>query len=363
MPRPLQGCLPRTRSVDSTRYLIRRPDLRGRGVNLAKSESCSLHAAWRSMFRDADFATDHSSIKMARMPVATAMPHGPRVDRFTYAIRNIVAEAKKVEAAGGRSATSISATRSRSGSNAAAPDRGRRKRACATATTATLRRRHPASARSRGRRLRARGVPVSPDRVLITSGTSEGIELALTALVDEGEEVLVPSPTYPLYTAVLAKIGAEPRLLPHRSGPSTGCRISITCARSSRPDARARRDRSEQSDRRVYPDAVRRALIDFAERARPGRSWPTRSTAIWGTTARSRRWRRSIPTRRSSRSRACRRRISRRAGAPAGWSSARRRGSTARWRRSRSWPTAACAARARCSTRSRRRSPATARIR
>ena len=57
----------------------------------------------------------------------------------------------------------------------------------------------------------ARGVPVSPDRVLITSGTSEGLELALTAIVDEGEAVLVPSPTYPLYTAVLAKIGAEPQ--------------------------------------------------------------------------------------------------------------------------------------------------------
>ena len=63
----------------------------------------------------------------------------------------------------------------------------------------------------------ARGVNVSADRVLITSGTSEGIELALTGIVDEGEEVLVPSPTYPLYTAVLAKIGAQPAYLPHRS--------------------------------------------------------------------------------------------------------------------------------------------------
>src|SRR6186713_224644 len=56
-----------------------------------------------------------------------------------------------------------------------------------------------------------RGIAVSPDRVLITTGTSEGIELALNALVNEGEEVLVPSPTYPLYTAVLAKISAQPR--------------------------------------------------------------------------------------------------------------------------------------------------------
>ena len=62
--------------------------------------------------------------------------------------------------------------------------------------------------------------PTSPDRVLITSGTSEGIELALTAIVDEGESVLVPSPTYPLYTAVLAKIGAEPAY--YRTDPSNG---------------------------------------------------------------------------------------------------------------------------------------------
>ena len=55
----------------------------------------------------------------------------------------------------------------------------------------------------------ARGVSVSADRVLITSGTSEGIELALTALANPGDGVLVPMPTYPLYTAVLAKIGAR----------------------------------------------------------------------------------------------------------------------------------------------------------
>ena len=57
----------------------------------------------------------------------------------------------------------------------------------------------------------AKGVPISAERVLITTGTSEAIDLVLNALVDEGEEVLVPLPTYPLYTAVIAKIGAEAR--------------------------------------------------------------------------------------------------------------------------------------------------------
>jgi alanine-synthesizing transaminase len=43
----------------------------------------------------------------------------------------------------------------------------------------------------------------------ITTGASEAIELALTALVNPGENVLTPYPVYPLYTAVLAKLGAE----------------------------------------------------------------------------------------------------------------------------------------------------------
>ena len=86
--------------------------------------------------------------------------------------------------------------------------------------------------------------------MLITSGTSEGIELALTGIVDEGEEVLVPSPTYPLYTAVLAKIGAQPAY--YRTDHTNHWQPDLDHLRSliNAEDARARRDRSEQSDRR-----------------------------------------------------------------------------------------------------------------
>jgi len=45
----------------------------------------------------------------------------------------------------------------------------------------------------------------------ITSGASEAIELALAALANRGENVLTPSPGYPLYTAVLAKLEVENR--------------------------------------------------------------------------------------------------------------------------------------------------------
>ncbi len=44
--------------------------------------------------------------------------------------------------------------------------------------------------------------------VFVTQGVSEGIDFCLTALLDEGEEVLLPCPGYPLYSAVLAKLGA-----------------------------------------------------------------------------------------------------------------------------------------------------------
>jgi len=45
----------------------------------------------------------------------------------------------------------------------------------------------------------------------VTSGASEAIDLALAALADPGDNVLTPSPGYPLYTAVLAKLGVENR--------------------------------------------------------------------------------------------------------------------------------------------------------
>src|SRR5512142_2894313 len=46
--------------------------------------------------------------------------------------------------------------------------------------------------------------------VFITAGVSEGVDLCLTALLDPGDNVLAPAPDYPLYSAVLAKLGAEP---------------------------------------------------------------------------------------------------------------------------------------------------------
>lgn len=45
--------------------------------------------------------------------------------------------------------------------------------------------------------------------VFVTSGVSETVDICLSALVNPGENILTPSPDYPLYSAVLAKLGIE----------------------------------------------------------------------------------------------------------------------------------------------------------
>jgi alanine-synthesizing transaminase len=43
----------------------------------------------------------------------------------------------------------------------------------------------------------------------VTSGVSETVDICLTALLNPGDNLLTPSPDYPLYSAILAKLGIE----------------------------------------------------------------------------------------------------------------------------------------------------------
>jgi alanine-synthesizing transaminase len=198
---------------------------------------------------------------------AAAIRTAKRVDRFTYAIRNIVSEARKVEQDGIRVRYLNIGDPNQFGFVTPphlieAVERAMRDGHNGyTASAGIVEAREAVAADFAGR-----GVQVSPDRVLITSGTSEGLELALTAIVDDGEAVLVPSPTYPLYTAVLAKIGAEPQY--YRTDPANQWLPDLD-------DLRARvTDRTRvlvvidpnNPTGAVYPDAVRRELIAIADR-------------------------------------------------------------------------------------------------
>ena len=68
---------------------------------------------------------------------------------------------------------------------------------------------------------RARGTPnASPERVFIGNGVSELIDLSLRALLNPGDEVLLPSPDYPLWSA--ATILNDGRPVYYRCAPENG---------------------------------------------------------------------------------------------------------------------------------------------
>jgi aspartate/methionine/tyrosine aminotransferase len=202
------------------------------------------------------------------MPTGVSVPTSARVRGFSYAIRNIVAEAKTGEAAGRKvqylnigdpvqfgfntPAHLVEAVERamRDGHNGYVPSAGIESARQAIADEYS-----------------SRGVPVTADRVVVTSGTSEGIEIVLSAMADAGDEVLVPTPTYPLYTAVLAKIGA--RAVYYRADPDAGWQPDLDeIARLITPRTRAivTIDPNNPTGA-VYPEKTRLALIALAERA------------------------------------------------------------------------------------------------
>lgn len=56
---------------------------------------------------------------------------------------------------------------------------------------------------------RVGGIDISPENVIVSNGVSEGIQMVLGALVDNGSEILVPGPTYPPYIAYTGFFGGK----------------------------------------------------------------------------------------------------------------------------------------------------------
>jgi alanine-synthesizing transaminase len=132
-----------------------------------------------------------------------------RTTNFHYAIRNLVSAAEALERLGRRITylnigdpqaygfrppnhlVEAVARALREGFTGYAPSAGLRDARNAVAEYAT-----------------ALGAPTEPEHVLISSGASEAADLVLTALVNEADQVLLPAPGYPLYSAILNKLGA-----------------------------------------------------------------------------------------------------------------------------------------------------------
>jgi alanine-synthesizing transaminase len=133
------------------------------------------------------------------------------IENVRYAIRNVVAEASRLEAQGRRILCLnigdplkfdfqtpphlIEAVHRamKDGHNGYAPSAG-----------------IPSAREAIAREAARNGIPgVTAADVVVTAGASEALELALTALLEPGERVLLPCPGYPLYGALMAKLSAQ----------------------------------------------------------------------------------------------------------------------------------------------------------
>jgi tyrosine/nicotianamine family aminotransferase len=57
---------------------------------------------------------------------------------------------------------------------------------------------------------RVNDVDVSAENVIVTQGISEGIQMVMAALIDAGDEILLPGPTYPPYISYARFFGGKP---------------------------------------------------------------------------------------------------------------------------------------------------------
>jgi len=58
-----------------------------------------------------------------------------------------------------------------------------------------------------------RGLPCKPEQVLITAGATGALFTALLGILNPGEEVIIPTPAFPLYETIVTVAGGKPVLL------------------------------------------------------------------------------------------------------------------------------------------------------
>jgi aspartate/methionine/tyrosine aminotransferase len=77
---------------------------------------------------------------------------------------------------------------------------------------------------------RRTGVDVVPEQVVLVPGSKNLLHFALLALVEEGDEVILPDPGYPVYRSLVEFIGARPVVVPIRE--ESGFRFDVDELRS-----------------------------------------------------------------------------------------------------------------------------------
>ncbi|MFN7971167.1 MAG: aminotransferase class I/II-fold pyridoxal phosphate-dependent enzyme [Acidobacteriota bacterium] len=199
--------------------------------------------------------------------VTHEIPAARRTLNFNYAIRNIVGNAKALEARG-RTVRYLNIGDPLLYAFTTPPE-------LVEAVARALRDNRNGYAPSVGlleareavaRHMTRRGVATDADDVVIGSGASEAADLLLTAMIEPGDEVLTPVPSYPLYSAILSKLGAVEKR--YHLDPAAGwapdvAEISRLCTEKTRAIVVIHPNNPTGS---VYADAQLQELLAVIER-------------------------------------------------------------------------------------------------
>ena len=145
---------------------------------------------------------------------------------------------------------------------------------------------HPTARQAVARYYGERGMHVDPEHVVISASTSESYGWLLRLLADEGDTVLVPQPSYPLFSWLAA--AESVRLAPYRLLADAGWAVDtgeIQRVVDAEPRARA--------ILAVHPNNPTGVFTRRADAAGNSRRW--RRSAVWGWW-----WTRSSATTRSA---------------------------------------------------------------
>jgi aspartate/methionine/tyrosine aminotransferase len=103
------------------------------------------------------------------------------------------------------------------------------------------------------------GVDVPPRRIVVTAGASAALQLACLALIEPGEQILMPDPSYPCNCHFVTVAGGEPVRIPATAGE----RFQLTAAKIEEhwgPKARGvlLASPSNPTGTSIHPDELRR---------------------------------------------------------------------------------------------------------
>lgn len=110
------------------------------------------------------------------------------------------------------------------------------------------------------------GMEVDPARVYVTAGAQQGLHLAMSMLLNAGDEILIPNPGYPTFTMTAQLVHARPISYPLR--PENGFQPRISDLEGLiTPRTRAIVLNSPSNPLgAVFSEALTRDLVSFAER-------------------------------------------------------------------------------------------------